>query len=279
LTLYLYVLYNNLMGIDQQPGLDQTAKRIDDVVRNSPPFKRDAEQQTSKAKETMRATMAGMEEARGRIGNFCVSVGSPEDPVSHGIILAAPIIEPYSPDYIKDAGGKTVWNGGTDQRSSLTYVLVTDGGFYLYDFHLGRTRFSTDDNRSPREEGYAFHNVIGDALKSTTSDSKTGSVITDRGKVDLIGHGLTVNSGKKDQMRFVFQPADQVTVDKALQASIKRVEAIYQPKTEAAQATGRTALSVKKQIGMEVKDVGSQDTAVGITKARTGLGRFFGRGR
>lgn len=252
------------MGVNPTQ-VETTATGVDQLIQKAEPVKAKAQNESIRAIEAMHTVIASMEKAQESIGNFFVSVGTPENPA---MIFITPIEEPYPQKYIEEYRGQLTDNGGTDATKSLRYVMTTKDGFYAHDLHEGRF-YAYHQRKSPTCQGAEFRQIIENAV-----NNKGQATNIRKAPGDCIVVGNPPN-----EQNYVFQEADQATVYKAAQLSIEAAQAKERPREQRAQETINTAMSVQKSIGMETRSKSDQETAVGIAKTRSVLSRLFSRGK
>lgn len=213
---------------DGPSPVEGIASSVTAAINNAPAVKETAQQQEAARTETMRATMLGMEAARDKIGNFCVSLSSP------AVILAAPLQETYSDQaMVSSAGG---------ERRSNSYVLATDQGFFVVDLHQEMYRGRERSSMTRPQQAYQVSQIIERALRG---DAKIAN-----SAISVNGYMMTINKDTRDQATLRIQEADQATVDKALALSIALARQQFQPQIDRYQRAMHTAGSVQDQIGM-----------------------------
>lgn len=225
------------------PDITGAAQRVGKILEDTPSTKVSWEATEQKAKEAMQRTMGELEAARERIGNFCVTVGGGTNMYMQKVIMfPEPVEGPFS---------------DSDPRLALRYVMATKEGFKA-------VKILFPDPQSADQKEFGWAQKVGDVLKMHLNvavnstyerfDQKASGYARDRLVLKTQG---TMREGA--EVRFYNSPvsgledADQQTVEKALHASIERVQAVHQAGLSQATQTLETAQVVQKAVGVPDK--------------------------
>jgi hypothetical protein len=247
------------MSIDQSAGLD-ASMGIDAVIKNSPPIERTtSEQEAAKVREEMRRTKAGMEKAREKLGNFCITIGSDtEGKNSKVVVLTQPV------------PGVTEFD-----KNTMNYVVVTDEGVRKVTWYPEETNNpQTRDKEQLKQKLDTFKGLLDEAIKG---DGTINSGITDGLAAEGWYRGVQIGDRFRGLNLKVDQADPNEAAELASQATLKSIEAIRLQNQELRDRTAQTlepVYTLQKQLGIEPDQVKEPEVA-----PRQGyrLGRFLGR--
>ncbi len=202
------------MGLDQTPGLDAAAQQVDKIVKASPSIEKiTPQQEAAKIREQMRSTKEGMEKARERFGNFCVSIGNDvnEGNRTKVVMLTQPV-------------------AGTGRyEQSMNYIFVTDEGFKQLVYYpkevanpqtsnQGYTRAALDRLKQAIDEAVKGDGIIADGNDSGYTSDYLSTVQIGKGVLYDPERPYLLGSGVGTIIE-----TDSSMVEQAVQASINAV--------------------------------------------------------